>query len=248
MTDVLENTEAEAVVNDDVGGDEVELSPIEQLALEAGWKPKTEWKGDTTEYREADDFLKHHVKRSKESSSDAKKLKDQMDRMVRTNEKLLARALDEQREELEERHRLAVEAKDHKLARNLSREIDELDEPSTGDPAAEFKSRNASWFGKDEDATAYAYGVCQREANKGKTSAEQLEIAEEAVKRKYPELFGSVERKTAPAVGAPTARSSAPKAKTFDNLPPAAKQACLAFEKKGLKRDAYVRSYYEENA
>jgi len=248
MSDVMD-TQAEdgldPTATDDNQSEPQALPTIEEIALSAGWKPEDQWKGDKTKWTPAHEFLAHKVAVGEEHRQTTMKLNKQVERMSRASEKMLEKALEDQRRELEADLADAVAANKPGEAAKIVRKIDGL-KPVDDDPAAEFKERNAAWYGVDEDATAYAYGIAEQK--KHLPPQDQLDAVEAAVKRKFPELFGGVLKRQAPVVGAPTTRAPAPRAKTFDSLPPDAKAACLAFEKKGLKRENYVASYYQENA
>lgn len=246
---VLAAEEAEAVV------DQIVDSPdVEALARDAGWKPADEWKGEG--HMPASAFLKHKVARAKEKTDELKSLNKRMDKLARTSSTISDRLLREQREELEGKYADLVAANKPAEARRVSQEIDRLDSSdSPDDVAADFKARNASWFDKDDEATALAFGVCEREARKGTSYEEQLEKAEAAVKKRFPELFGAAEpaiRRPAPVVGAPSSRAAPTRSReyTAQTLPPEAKKSLEGYlgkidPKDTAKRESFTKRYVE---
>lgn len=240
---------------DDAGAPQ--LTEIEQLAVEAGWKPASEWKGDG--HQSASDYLKHQAASARDAKRHAKEQDRRLERVQQTTEKLLRQHEAQLREELEGRHADAVAANDAKAARKIAGEIQALEAQPAKDDFEDFKSRN-DWFGSNEEASAYAIGVAQLHANKGADAAKQFAEVEKAVKAKYPELFGEApparkQPNALPQVGAPGARTPSVKAKTYEALPAEVRSAGLAFEnrletpeQKAAFRTRLAKTYYEENA
>lgn len=252
VASALDGAEASAII------DQLQDSAdVEALAVEAGWKPAGEWKGEG--HMPASAYLKHQVARAKEKSDELKSVNKRLDKLSRTSGAILERALREQRDELEGKYADAVAANKPGEARKISQQIDALDQPEDdASVVADFKSRNASWYGKDEDATSFADAVSVREAAKGKSFEDQLEAVDAAVKRKFPELFGepAALRKTAPLVGSPQSRAAPSRSKVFtaDTLPPDAKKALSSYtaripdpKKQAAFTKDYLSTYNEEN-
>ena len=263
MTDTLEAS-AEADTGLDAGADDntatqhTDAPEIEALAAEVGWKPADQWKGEG--HMPASDYLRHQAARAKDKSDEVKSLAKRMDKIARTSATVLERQLAEQRSELEAKYADLVADNKPNEARRVAQQIDQLDRAGDDeDVATDFKTRNASWFDKDDEATAFAYGVCEREARKGTSPEKQLEIAEAAVKKRFPELFenpGSTAlRRPAPVVGAPTSRSAPPRAKgvTAETAPPEVKKALTSYlsrlpkEKHADFTKRYLDEYNNEN-
>lgn len=252
VASALEGAETNAVIDQIV-----DSADIEALASEIGWKPAAEWKGDG--HMPASVFLKNKAARADEKSAELKQVNRRLDKLSRTSGAILERSLREQREELEGKYADLVAANKPNEARRVSQQIDALENPADDRAIVEdFKARNASWYGKDEDATAFADAISQREANKNKSFEEQLEAVDAAVKKKFPELFGDATpaiRKTAPVVGSPTTRAvpSRPREFTKDTLPADAKQALASYlkrtapEKHESFTKSYLATYNEEN-
>lgn len=229
----------------DQGGSQTP-SDIDALATEMGWSPKDQWRGDPDQWKDAKSFLKTTVEINRTLSKDVRELKQTTQRMAKASATMMERALAEQREELEMRFDAAVAKGDPGAARQAQQALAKLDQPGeANDHMADFVARNP-WYTKDEEAAAFAFAICER--NKTKPAEEQLRLAEEGVRKRFPEHFGEP-KKPQPAVNDPGTRiSSTPRGKTFADLPRDAQAACISFEKKGVKRADYVKSYFEENA
>lgn len=247
MTDTLDTNALEPGETDDNQGDPPALPTLEELAVEAGWKPEDQWKGDKSKWTPAHEYLRHATELSVSRKDELRSLTRRMDKVAKANDRMLETALAEQRRDLMADYQDAVAANKPKEAAQIVRKMDALTNEAE-DPAAEFKERNKGWYEVDDDATTYAVGVAER--NKHLPPDEQLEKVEEAVKRKYPELFGAA-KKQAPVVNSPTTRTPAPRAKTWDSLPPEARSSCQSFEnrlptpeKKADFRKRYVAEYY----
>lgn len=262
MTDVMDTADTGAdqalIDTGDTSGDSTPVNndtpEIEALAAETGWKPGDQWKGEG--HMSASDFLKHQAARAKDKSDEAKSLTKRLDKLARTSATILERQLAEQRDELEGRYADLVAANKPTEARRVAQQIDSL-ERVDDDPGADFKTRNSSWFEKDDEATALAFGICEREARKGTDPEKQLELAEAAVRRTYPHLFGEApQRKTPIAVSSPASRSAPARSRQFtaESLPPEAKKALAGYlgrinepAKKTAFTSRYLSEYNKEN-
>ncbi|RAK52125.1 hypothetical protein [Phenylobacterium deserti] len=232
-------------------------SEVEELAREMGWAPKDHWRGDPEQWKDAKTFLKTTVEINRTLSKDVRGLKDTVDRLSRTSARIAERAIAEERAALEQQFRDAVAAGDEEGAYEASQALQRATsvEPAD-DPLADFKTRN-SWFGADEEATAYAASL--GEIHKGKPIDEQCRLIEAAVRKRFPEHFASAEPKPeprpqprAPLVSAPQTRSArpTPKEKGVADLPPEARKAGEDFVRRGRIGSLadYAKIYFEENA
>jgi len=233
-------------------------TPFDDLAKEMGWFPPDEYNGDADKWRSAEDYIKHGVQSTKSLKRDLKAVKDTADRLARTSATLTAKALDEQRAELEARHDQAVEDGDKEAARAAAKDLARLDDaPDLGDVKTmvkEFTERN-DWYTTHEKATDLAAMVSKKLANQGKGVSEQLEAAEIAVRERFPELFEKP--KKAPAVHNSQSRVAAPVAreKGVADLPAEARRAGEDYVKMvnsrmpGANYDLkkYAATYWSEN-
>ena len=233
---------------------------IESLARELGWKPAEEWRGDKTNWTPADEFIRHKVSKSDRLADDVRVVRDQMARMARTSAQITEREVQRAKKEAEERFRQAVEAGDVQAAQEASLEMSRVDSGAASandDPeVAQFKARNP-WFNPtdpDNEASLYALSVAETRARRGASAAEQARAAEEAVRKRFPELFAQEQPietgKKAPVVNAPQSRAArpAPKAKGYAELPRDAQVAAQDFLRRGRIKslDDYAKTYWAE--
>jgi gas vesicle protein len=222
--------------SDDVGTADVanednaapQLTEVESLAAEMGWRPEAQYSGPKDKWKPAGEWIKTEREINRDLKDTVKRLRGDVEKIATASSKQAERMLTEQAKEIEARFQQAVENQDKAGAAQAAKDMRELEaeaRPSGNrDYEAEFTARNP-WYGKEDDASAYAVSVAQREAAKGRDPEQQLEAAEAAVKRRFPELFATEERQTLtvkpqPGVNQPTSRNpERPRAKTFEDMP-----------------------------
>jgi len=102
-------------------------TPFDDLAREMGWKPPTEYNGSEA-FRSAEEYIKHGIAGTKRLKNDLKAVKDTADRLARTSATITAKALEDQRRELEQQHDQAVEDGDKVEARRVAKELAKIDD------------------------------------------------------------------------------------------------------------------------
>ena len=216
--------------NDAPARGEASAPDLESLARDMGWRPKEDWKGDDSGWRDAGEFVKHTVDANRTLKRELGEVKDVVKGLSKTNERILERELAKQRKALERQFAEAVDANDPTAARQVSAQIDALDRtPVATDYKSKFKADNP-WFGVDTEASAYATAMAGVAASEGKDPEAQLAYASEKVRKRFPELFDKpAERRTPPSVEGGS-RSSPPAKKTY---PPAVLQAAKAAVERG---------------
>lgn len=228
---------------------------VEALASEFGWTPVEGWRGNPDDWVPAGEFLKSAAKLHKRTREDVKELRRTAERLERTAGQIAQEKFERLRSEWERAHVEAVENGDPAAARKAAAELDRIERQSTeqvagDDPERMFAAANP-WYGKDEDATALAQGVSMRLAQQGRTIDEQLEAAQAAVRKRFPELFGeTAPKRRAPAVHDAATRSVPPsKEKGAANLPPSARNAGLDFVRRGMvdSLEEYAKTWFQEN-
>jgi len=121
--------------------------------------------------------------------------------------------------------------------------------PTVPDETHSFIERNANWFQKDQEATAWAINRTNELAATGLGHARQLAIVEREAKQMFPEFFEAEKPKPKAApLNTPGTRAAVYAKKGFASLPADAQKAALDFEaKRGINREEYAKIYYEEN-
>jgi hypothetical protein len=253
-TEVIENS-ADTHVADANEADDEPVTP-ESLASELGWAPKEDWRGDPADWKDAKTFLKSTVDINKTLRKDLKATRDASERAARAAAAITEQALERQRQELFQARQQAFDAGDGQAFNAADQQLRSLpppQAPAQSDESQSFFERNASWYGKNKEASDLAYAKCEELARLGVAPAQQLVLAEQAVRQAFPELFQTQQQTKGPAqVATPGTRASAQPRKGpkgFNDLPPDAKRAALDFEKRGrASRDEYAKLYFEENA
>lgn len=173
---------------------------IEGLAREMGWRPREDWKGDDSGWRDAGEFVRNTVDANRATKRELAEVKDTLKNLSKVNEKILQKELDKQRRQLEKEHARAVDENNPAEARRLASEIDALDrQPVQTDYRSKFKQDNP-WFEADTEATAYAIAMAGVAAGEGKAPEDQLAYAADKVRKRFPELFDSKPQRTAPVL------------------------------------------------
>lgn len=228
---------------------------LEEAASELGWSPKDQWRGDPEEWQPASAFLKNTVAINKAERRARKNLEDRLSRISRTTDAMLERVRADERAKVEAEFAAAVDEGDHDRARQASAKLQSLSSETTDKaPIADFETRNAEWWQVDPLATQMAINVSNIAAGQGKSPDEQLKLAEDAVRKRFPEYFGDAKPKSkgpaevAEQQGRTARTTSSNRQRGFNDLPPEAKAVALKLEKQGVKKESYAEEYWKENA
>lgn len=264
------------------GGDGVVLpdgNDAETKARRLGWVPKEEFRGDPDKHRSADDFLKRGEEILPILQRDNKRLHENFGKVERelkeTRETLQSFAEFTQKNaereykkslrELEARLDSAIETADVTQARQLRKEIAELDggppapkpkpepvgeadKPAVDPEVASWIEQN-EWFNKSASLRTYAveeFGELEKRYPE-KTKTEILAEVKTRTVDRFPEKFGvNPKRDGAAAVASPTGDATRRKTgKTYDDLPAEAKKACDKYVRTipNYTKEKYVKDY-----
>lgn len=171
---------------------------LPSLARRAGWRPKEEWDRDPSKWKDERAYLAD-LPDQLAASRERVRLADER---ARRNAQATADALEAANRDKLAKARsnleTAAKADDPErvvaAAQEVSRAAEEVAN-STGPhrETVDWVARNP-WFDADPEANAMAVAVVNRAAKAGATIAEQLQAAETAVKKRFPEHFGASER------------------------------------------------------
>jgi hypothetical protein len=241
------------------GGEAAAFDPV-TFASELGWKPKEEWKGDTSKWTDAPDFLRRRLTKAEEAARDYKK---SIERVTRTASRLVESERAEARRAIaaaEQRIEEAAAEGDADAARAATADLKRAQaaERDAGAPN-EFALRNP-WFETDDEARELAVASAQVVANRGGTKEQQFEAAEKAVRKAFPKLFEGADDDDDPP---PKPKPKAPHTeggnrtpstrtgpKGWNDMPAEArKQMKKAFVDKGMLTEVQAaKAYWEENS
>jgi len=241
----VEETEAVEV-------EQAEPVTIEGLAGEMGWRPKEDWKGDPDKWKPAHEYVRSTVDVNRKVVNRLKGVEDQLARVARTSVSITEREVAKERERLMQEREEAFDAGDRDAFQKAERELAKVATvapPTVPDETHSFIERNANWFQKDQEATAWAINRTNELAATGLGHARQLAIVEREAKQMFPEFFEAEKPKPKAApLNTPGTRAAVSAKKGFASLPADAQKAALDFEaKRGINREEYAKIYYEEN-
>lgn len=247
----------DAPPEDGVG--EQQLDPVEALAAEMGWAPKDKFRGEEADWKPAADFIKAGRDISRSISRKLASVEDQLRNVGGVTNQIIADKIAERDAYWQGIHAKAVEDGDQDAAKRAISEIvknqaqapaaDKFQEPPE---TQDFRERNKAWFGDGGNrlATARAMEVAERSRQMGASPAEQLQDAEAAIRREYPELFKGA-GKTAPGVQTGGARNAGQGSgpKKFADMP--AESQALAKDmlaRHGVPLEKFAAKYFEQQA
>ena len=240
------NAETGAEQHQEGSDNQEQHDPVERVAKAFGWKPKEQHKGPDGSWQDAETFLSNTPKVMDD-------LRQRVTKTTKATERIIAETKRRAQREAEERIRQAVELNDPDAALAAAREI----QTQNDDPAVEWAD-SRPWFKTDEVARAVAIAAAERAARAGSSPEEQLEEAEAAVRRRFPEYFEETKtngakpgKQPAPVVaGGQRASSGGNREKGWADLP-AAIRADPALKRMIAKGDftetEYAKQWHSDN-
>lgn len=186
-----------------------QYTPLEQEMLQQGWKPKDQWDGDPDDYVSAPEYKRRGelFKKIADTNRRLEKASNAIQALTQHQKQLYQAGYTQALKELRAEHEIAVENGDKALASKIVDKIAETKEAQAvanampvqqaEPPVAleDFKSRNASWYGKDDVMTAYAdrigHEFARNELARGyrPTFEQVVEAVEKKVREKFPSSF-----------------------------------------------------------
>lgn len=226
---------------------------LADLAGEMGWKPKEQWKGDPEKWKPAHEFVRTTVDVNRNLTTRLKGFEERMDVLVRTHAVATEQALADQRAKLLAERDEAWSADDrdaYNQANEKLKVVEAKEQQIYGEPpeVTAFRERNA-WYGKNEEASNWAYARCGELGQMKLSHARQLAIVEREAKTLFPELFPEDKPAAKPApLNNPGNRGAAPVRKGYSSLPAEAQAAAQNFVKSGVfeNLEEYAQVYYEQ--
>lgn len=215
---------------------EVTLSEAEQKAMSQGWKPKEEFQGDKSEWRDAQTWLDRGELFGKieDLKKSIKTLKDQNKTLADFTKVVEEKTRERTINELKSAQKKAVEEGDIEAVEKITNQMIDVKNSPTKAPdlntqadedkqiADEFVSRN-QWFLNDKDMAAKAIALenAERSINPNLPTKERLERVEQQIKSLYPNKFeNSLQSKSSPVVtSTDSALPNSKKTSTYRDLP-----------------------------
>jgi len=202
----------------------VELSPIQQEALDNGWVPQNDFHGDKEKWVDAAEFLRRGelFKKIEAQSREIKDVRKALVEMKKLHadvrEVEYQRALDtlkaQKKNALEEGDADAVIAADERIdlvkeqQRQLKQEVAEAPQREAGEEHPEFvdwKAKN-NWYVSNTPMRAFADALGAELAQQGMAPAAVLKKVEQEVRKEFPTRFQNPRQERASSVEGGTAK------------------------------------------
>lgn len=228
-----------------------ELSPVEQKALEQGWKPKDQFDGDPTEFIDAPEFVRRGelFEKIERQSKEVRQLKEALEAFKVHHTKVkeaeynrALKAVDAARKKAfdegdgEKFFALEEQMKSIKEEAAIVKEAAEAPTPSTP-PALESWMKQNSWYQSDRAMTAFADSLAIELHGKGYTLDQALREIDAEVRKEFSSKF---ERKRPPSPEGST-RTGSTKSDNF-KLSDEERQVMRKLVKQGVMTEAeYIK-------
>lgn len=255
----IENDDQIVDTGDVEAGEPAQLTEVEQLAQEMGWDPNHKG-GNGKPPRTAREWIASTNRHNKNLQREVDGLRTSIDRIVDATDKQVKREVESRIREIEQRFEAAVDAQDKAGAAKAAQDMRDLESEQQaasaprGESAEDKFARENTWYGNDEEATAYAVAQSQLQAKKGITDPDkQLANVAAAVRKRFPELFDDGqgeqdqrEKPKTPLLNAPSRSAGGRKTTGFADMPEAARLAANRFyEAAKMRGSAPDRKAYE---
>lgn len=235
--------------------DEPQLSPVEQKALEQGWRPKDQWDGDEDSWRPAKEFLDRGelFKKIDAQNQTIRELKKTQDALAKHNARIAEveykRALEtlkkQKRDALAEGNADAVMEIDERIddVKQAQREVQAQPAQTQADvvnPVFNAWVEKNNWYNTNKAMRAFANEVGREYAAQGLSPVEALERITSDVKKEFADKFSNP-RRTAP--GAVEGATKSGKTATSDRfeLTDDERRAMDRFVKQGIiTKEKYI--------
>ena len=192
-----------------------ELAPIEQEALDHGWRPEEEFKAEPKnegkKWRTAEDFMdrKSLFDKIDEVKRENKQTKQALQQLSGHHANVAKLAKEEALKELRAERQAAAAENDVQKVEQIRDREDELKaeiqairppvevEPELPAEYVEFTRRN-TWYKKDDKLTMYADALGHRLAKEGKTPQQIFDAVEKDVRETFVDKFRNPNKDDAP--------------------------------------------------
>ena len=186
----------------------VEYSEQEQKAMDDGWVPKDQWKGNPDDWRPAKEFNDRGelFTRIKSQSKELQEIKEAMSFLTKQNKDRYLAGVNDTLAQLKEARRSALEDGNIVAAEEIRDKMDEVKEqaraatatqvvPKPVGPTATFEKwhEKNEWYMKDDDLTAVAdkKGLNFKKNNPESSEADMLAFVSKEVQKVFPDKFPS---------------------------------------------------------
>lgn len=235
----------------------VELSPVEQEAMAAGWVPKEQYSGEEHKWVDAGEFLRRgelfrKIENQNRELKDVKRALVEMKKLHASVQEIeYKRALEtlkaQKKEALENGDADAVIAADERIdlvkeqQRNLQTDSVEVERSGEEHPEfVEWKNKN-TWYVNSTPMKAFADALGIELRNQGFSPSEVLKKVEAEVRKEFPQKFQNPKQAKAAAVESPSGRSGSTSNSGFQ-LTADERRVMATFVRQGVMTEAeYIK-------
>lgn len=249
MTDIQDDDSA---TTDDSTEDEIKFARLQ------GWTPKDEYTGDPDSFKTAKQFIEYGRSHNRVLKQNNDKLLDQVKELQATMQQLVAdsqtqkqRAVEKAIAELKEQKAEAIRDSDGEAVNKIDDEIDKLKQAKTQEtpqpnPLFEAWLKDNPWYSNDKELQVEAdmYAQLYINSNRLLPPEDVYKAVTKRIKKEFPDRFENPNKRE-PAIATKGIHTKPSKGKTYNDLPPDAKQACDRFCKNipGFTKEKYLSTY-----
>lgn len=188
-----------------------ELSEAEKSAMERGWVPKDQWKGDPDAWRPAKEFNDRGelIGKIMAQGRELEQLKAAVNHMTRQQQKAYIAGFENAIAQVKARRDAAIEQGDLQAVQTYNDKLDDIKDqfreakaqvastppvvasnPEGSDTFKSWHSQN-KWYEADRAMTVFAEaeGIAFKQSNPNSTEADMLQHVEKAVKKEFAHKF-----------------------------------------------------------
>lgn len=257
MTEELKAEGGEQVVEQTQ--EQVAVSPIEQRAMEMGWRPREEFDGSDDDFIDAKEFVRRKPlfdaieEKSRRLRNVEKTLETFKGHYSKVKEVEYARALadlkKERKQAIIDGDVDALEAAEEKIS-EVQTQVEEMkqvqaeqpEEPTAHPVFVNWVNRN-KWYQTTPHMRVYADEIGLRLQRQGLSPDEVLKQVEKAVKDEFPNKFVNPNKASAPSVSSPSRQGRASASDAFD-MPAEDKRIMDSLVRSGtITKEEYMKDY-----
>jgi len=243
--------------------DESNVDPLEEQALEKGWVPKDQWRGNPDEWRPAKEFIDRSsfFEKINNQKKEIERYRQDLEAVKSHMQKLREAQQKDASARLEHEKLIALEEQDYNRVVEVDRRIREIEaevetsaaprsDPNLDAIFDEWKSENR-WYETDPELQALAdgFGIAYRQRNPSASVEDLYKYVTDSVKRTNPQKFkpatGEAQSQSPNNSSVPQRTNQGPKY-TYRDLSEDELRVARRFVKLGLYKD--VQEYINELA
>lgn len=241
----------------------VELSPVEQKALEQGWVPQDQWQGDPEAWRPAKEFVERGelYKSIHSTKRELKQTQAALQAQMRHHELVFQKAYEKAYKELRDQKRQAMKEQDFDQLQEVEAKIENLQvehqqeaaqlqaakqvasQPAVAPEFQAFLDKNP-WYTQDPELNLEADLIGSNFIRFGGSKDQLFNHVEKEIRKRHPDKFGLARPKVAApsAVAAPSRKAATKGELTINDVPEHMKEVIENFAaSSGISKADYIK-------